>query len=296
MAPDDPPTLQYHHPDAPLFSVAYITDDQRQYKQKEIKLRKQDDTALLTERDAVGGEERYLLYTKRARDAVMPDFATEADVRTWLDDHFDDDDIPVLLAVVDIFAGILQEKEEQGTPIEFYKQLQLEKLPEVLARVEWGQPVPDVGAELLSAFVIAHPMPKANHRTGIGLLERYLTSNDEAFTLPAPAPEAEPTWFSAAAEYIYSSKRLLVLRRTTPILRWAHKYGYRRVERKEGIHLDLQDVDFDRRDHFERYTERHRARSKTFVETLVDDAGATQLHHATDDGKRAFVERFRAAQ
>lgn len=294
MTPDDPPTLQYHHPDSPLYSIAYITDDERQYKQREIKLRKQDDTELITERDDTGGEARYLIYTKQSRDAVMPEFSTEEDVRNWLDDHFGADDVPVLLAVVEIFAGILQEKEERGTPIEFYKQLQLEKLPAILDRVQWGQPVLEVSSDLLSTFVIAHPMPKANHRTGIGLLDRYLTSIDERFAMPAI--EDDGPGYRAGADYIYSSKRLLILRRTTPILRWANKYGYRRVERKEGIHIDLADVDFDRRDHFERYTEQHRSRTREYVDSIVTEAGISDLQRRVDDGRSAFANSFRAAR
>lgn len=291
MTVDDPVTLRYHHPDSPLFSIAYITGDERQFKQREIKLRKQDDTELVTEVDETGESIRYLIYTKQARDAVMPEFASRADVRDWLGEHFGEDDIPVLLAVVDIFSGILQEKEERGTPVEFYKQLQLEKLPAILDRVEWGQSVRDVAGDLLSTFVIAHPMPKANHRTGIGLLDRYLTSIDGTFEMPRI--EDEGPGYRAGVEYIYTSKRLLILRRTTPILRWANKYGYQRVERKEGISIDLADIDFDRRDHFERYTERHRSRSLAFVETILDKAGVSGVGELTDEGKPAFADSFR---
>ncbi|WP_254544887.1 hypothetical protein [Halomarina pelagica] len=42
--------------------------------------------------------------------------------------------------------------------------MDLENISDVLNRVEWKQPVPDVGAELLSYFILAHPMP--NTTTG----------------------------------------------------------------------------------------------------------------------------------
>lgn len=292
MPTDEPPTLQYHHPDSPLFSVAYISNDERQSKQREIKLRKEAGTEIITEQESVNGEACYLIYSKKAPHAVMPDFETEAEVLDWLDEHFDDVDIPVLLAVADIFDGILQEKEDQGTPVEFYKQMELEKLPVILDRVQWGEHVPTVGADLLSAFVLAHPMPKANHRTGIGLLDRYLTSIDGTFTMPPPEEDDES--YALAADYIYSSKRLILLRRTTPILRWAYNAGYREVERKEGIRIDLHDVDFDQSDHYERYTEQHRSRTREFVEALIDTAGVAHLNRAKDDGKHAFEERFTA--
>lgn len=291
MTTDDSPILAYHHPDEPLFSVTYITDDERKFKQREIKLEKQATTDVITERESVRGETRYLIYTATSPDSVMPTFESAADVSDWVDTHFDDDDVPLLLAIAEIFDGIVQEKEERGSTIEFYKQMELEKLPAILDRVEWGQPVPAVAAELLSAFILAHPMPKANHRTGIGLLDRYLTSIDPTFAMPDAAAAA--TWYDVASEFIYDSKHLIILRRTTPILRWATKFGYERVGRKEGIVVDLADVDFDRRDHFERYTGEHVARSRELVDALVAETESSDLADDVDDGKESFAEQFR---
>lgn len=293
MTTDDLPILAYHHPDNPRLSIAHITADRQQYRQQEIKLKKQPDTDLVTEQESVGGETRYLIYTARSPESVMPAFETVADVNDWLDAHFDDEDVPLLLAVAEIFDGIRQEKEEQGASVQFYKQMELEKLPAVLDRVEWGRPVPAVAADLLSAFVLAHPMPKANHRTGLGLLDRYLTSVDSTFAMPDA--DVSDSWYDVASEYIYDSKRLIILRRTTPVLRWAARHGYERVRRKEGIEVDLADIDFDRQDQFERYTEKHATRSRELVDALLEEAGASHLADRVDDGRAAFEQRFRGA-
>lgn len=292
MTDDDPPTLQYHHPDSPVFSVAYITSDEQQFRRRRMAMRKDETTSIHAERETVAGEERYLVYSRKAPAAVMPDFETDDDVHGWLDEHFDDGDVPVLLAVADIFDGIVHGREDLVAPYSFYKQMELEKLPAILDRVPWEGSVPEVGGGLLSAFVLAHPMPKANHRTAIGLLDRYLASVDDAYALPDAGADGE--WFQRAADYIYDSKRLILLRRTTPILTWARNAGYRRVERKEGIRIHLDDVDFDRSDHYERYTDEHRARSREFVGDLVEAAGAPHLRDAVDDGRRAFEARFAA--
>lgn len=292
MTSDEPPTLQYHHPDSPLFSIDYISDDKEQYRHKEITLTKQAGTDLITERESVDGETCYLIYTTTTPDSVMPDFETESDIHDWLDEHFEPDDVPVLVVVADVFRGIRRQKAEQGLPVEFYKQMELERVPVILDRVEWGEPVDDVGADLLSSFILAHPMPKANHRTGIGLLDRYLASMDDTFAVPDAGTDDE--WYDLAAEFIYDSKRLVTLRRTNPVLRWAHRCGYRRVVRKEGITIDLDEVDFVRRDHYEHYTEEHRTRTGAFVEDLLEYVGTDDLVRTVDDGPQAFVDRLRA--
>lgn len=169
--------------------------------------------------ESVGGETIYLLYTRTLFDAAYPEFETEEEVIEWFDTEFSDEDQQVLFAVIDIFDGILTEKEEQDADFVTYKKMDLEKIPDVLNRVEWRQLVPDVGAELLSYFILAHPMPNTNHRTGIGLLDRYLTSYDEGFTMPDTGEEGQ--WYQWVREFIYDSKSILTFRNQLPLLKWA---------------------------------------------------------------------------
>lgn len=291
---DEPPVLQLHHPADNRFTLRFISDDKQTRAEKASQLSEQSDIEMAIADESVGGERIYLLYTRTLFDAAYPEFETEEDVIEWFDSEFSEGDKQILFAIIDIFDGILTEKEEQGADFATYKKLDLEKIPDVLNRVEWRQLVPGVGAELLSYFILAHPMPNTNHRTGIGLLDRYLTSYDEDFSMPETGEEGQ--WYQWVREFIYDSKRILTLRNQLPLLKWAHQYGYERAERKEGIQINLVEIDVDRTDHRSYYTNRHLDRSREFVETALYEAGATHLQGETDDGKRAFVDRLRGEE
>ncbi|QSG09486.1 hypothetical protein [Halapricum desulfuricans] len=291
---DEPPVLQLHHPADNRFTLRFISDDKQVRSEKATQLSEQSDIEMAIADESVGGETIYLLYTRTLFDAAYPEFETEEEVIEWFDTEFSEGDKQILFAVIDIFDGILTEKEEQGADFSTYKKMDLEKIPGVLNRVEWRQLVPDVGAELLSYFILAHPMPNTNHRTGIGLLDRYLTSYDEGFSMPDTGEEGR--WYQWVREFIYDSKRILTLRNQLPLLKWAHQYGYERVERKEGIQIDLAEINVNRTDHRSYYTNRHLDRSCEFVETALNEADATHLQGETDDGKRAFVDRLRGAE
>lgn len=291
---DNPPVLQLHHPSDNRFTLRFISDDKQDRSEKASQLSEESDIQMAIIDESVGEETIHLLYTRTLFDAAYPEFETEEDVIEWFDAEFSEGDKQVLFAVIDIFDGILTEKEEQNAGFFTYKKMDLEKISNVLNRVEWRQLVPDVGAELLSYFILAHPMPNTNHRTGIGLLDRYLTSYDEEFTMPDTGEEGQ--WYRWAREYIYDSKRILTLRNQLPLLRWAQQYGYERVERKERIQINLIEIDLDRDDHLNYYTDRHLDRTREFVETALEEADATHLLRETDDGKRAFVDRLRGEE
>lgn len=288
---EEPPVLQLHHPADNRFTLRFISDDKQARSEKAAQLSEKSDIEMAITDETVGGETIHLLYTRTVFDAAYPEFETEEDVIEWFDAEFSEDDKQVLFAVIDIFDGILTEKEEQGADFFTYKKMDLEKIPEALNRIEWRQLVPDVGAELLSNFILAHPMPNTNHRTGIGLLDRYLSSYNEGFTMPDTGEEGQ--WYQWVREFIYDSKRILTLRNQFPLLKWAKQYGYERVERKEGIQINLAEIDVDRTDYRGYYTNRHLDRAREFVETVLCEANATHLQRVTDDGKRAFVDRLR---
>lgn len=286
--------LEYHHPDDQRFSLLHVTGDDDRHRRQVSDVREDDDLEYRTEEEEVDGTTAYLIYTNDAPETALPDFETEAELVEWLQEHFDKADLQIVLAVYRAYRGILEETAETGRELELYKQMQLEKIPTIVQRVQWGRSVPEVGAELLSGFILAHPMPNTNHRTGISLLDRYLTSIDERFTMPETGAEGE--WYSWVVDFIHESKRLLTLRRKLPVFRYAADLGYRTVRRKEGITIDLTDLDLERRDAFEYYSERHLDRTREFIDDLLEQAEADTLRDEIDDGKQAFVDRLRADQ
>jgi hypothetical protein len=224
----------------------------------------------------------------------LPEWETEDEIRAWLRETFDSETLPIVLAVWRAYRGVLDEEQATGNELELYKQMQLEKIPDIVERVEWGQSVPTVGAGLLSTFIRVHPMPNTNHRTGISLLERYLSSVAPTFQMP-PTGETDE-WYEWAADYVHESKRLLTLRRKLPLCRYAAAVGYERLQRKEGVEIDLTTIDLDRSDYFEHYSIAHHERTREFVDELLKQADAMALRNQTDDGKQAFVDRLRADQ
>ena len=224
----------------------------------------------------------------------MPEWETEDEIRAWLRETFDSETLPIVLAVWRAYRGVLDEEQATGNELELYKQMQLEKIPDIVERVEWGQSVPTVGVGLLSTFIRVHPMSNTNHRTGISLLERYLSAVAPTFQMP-PTGETDE-WYEWAADYVHESKRLLTLRRKLPLFRYAAAVGYERLQRKEGVEIDLTAIDLNRSDYFEHYSTAHHERTREFVDELLKQADAMALRNQTDDGKQAFVDRLRADQ
>lgn len=220
MTDDEPPVSQLHDTGDPRFSLRHITDDPSERTEYMVD---QDDWKVAIAEESVASQTLYLFYVRPVVEAAYPEFDSEADVISWVDETFSESDLEIVVAVMDIFDGILAEKEAQNGEFSAYKRMDLEKIPEVLNRVQWRQAVPAVGAGLLSRFILGHPMPNTNHRTAIGLLDRYLTSYDAGFAMPDTGEEGR--WFDWARDYIYDSKRLLTLRNKYRLLYWADQYG-----------------------------------------------------------------------
>lgn len=288
------PVLQYHDPKDSRYSLHFITDDKGALARQISTLHRESDLKTITHEERIRGKTIYLLYSKIPFEQAYPGFETTEEVIEWFDEKFSRSDKQILFAVLEIFDGILAEKEEQGENFSTYKAMEYERISEILNRVEWGQEVPVVGAEILSHFILVHPMSNTNHRTAIGLLDRYLTSYDDDFEMPDTGEEGR--WYSWAAAYIHDSKRTLTLRRNFQLFQWAKKYGYKAVNRKEEITISFEKIDFDLNDPHTYYTEQHLQRSRRFVETLLNEADAVHLHERIDDGKRAFADRLRAEQ
>lgn len=288
------PVLEYHHPDDPRFSLQHVTDDEARHRSRLEEFRGEERYAYVTAHEEIGGTTACLIYAHDAPEEALPDVTTEGELLGWFEGHFDEDELQIVLAIYRAYRGIMEAKAATDDQLRLYKQMQLEKIPAVVDDVSWGQPVPDVGAELLSRFILAHPMPNTNHRTGISLLDRYLTSVDETFTLPETGEENE--WYPWIVAFIHDSKRLLTLRRKLPLFRHAANVGYRSIRRKEGVIIDLEETNLGQTDAFGHYSKRHRARTREFVDDLLEQAGAEGLRDEVDDGKAAFVDRLRTDQ
>lgn len=283
--------LQFHHPDDRRYSIEFITDERDECLNRLEEYTAQEHISAVARVEQVDGELIYLIYTWEAYNAGLPD-SEESEELNWILENFTQRSAVVVTTVLDIFEGILEDKQEGDKDFRTYKGIHLDRIPDVLNRVQWKQTVPDVAAELLSNFVLVHPLPNTNHRTAIGLVDRYLTSYDGNFEMPDTGEDGE--WYNWIAGYIYDSKKILTLRNHLALFRWAERYGYGAVERKEGIVILFDDIDLNRQDHHEYYTQRHQERTQEFVRQLLEEADVTHLQEVTDDGRRAFIDRLQA--
>ena len=283
--------LPFHHPGDPTYSLVYITESQSEWDQRAVEESEKSDFRVIKEVDRITEGTRYLLYRRYDLDHDELDFETLEDLVEWADTQFSPGVLQVVLAVARIFRGILKEKDETGNELQLYKEIEFEKIETVIQRVEWGQSVVDVGADLLSTFIIEHPMPNTNHRTGIGLLDRYLTSIEPGFSMPDTGEEG--IWYNWAKDFIYNSKRVLLLEWKTPLFRFVSQLGYDGVQRKEGIKVFFDDYNLDVGDHRTHFSKKHHDLCSTFVEEAAMKAGCPDLRSARDPGMDAFFEALR---
>lgn len=294
MTDSSPNILNYHHQDDEHFSLRYLTDQKARFKSEYGSYRDDEKVTVRKSSEVVDEEEIFLIYGNNAPKDALPGFDSENELVQWIRERFDRDDLQIVLAVFRAYRGILEEKANAGNRLRLYKMMELERIPEIINRVEWGQSVPDVGANLLSEFILVHPMPNTNHRTGISLLDRYLSSFDTGFSMPQTGEEGE--WYDWVEDFILNSKRLLTLRRRHNLFRYADEFGYDKVRRKEDIVIDLDSINFDRDDLFDYYGELHYKHTREFVERLLTITNSDSLRDRIDDGKSVFVNRLRENQ
>jgi len=195
--------------------------------------------------------------------------------------------------VVSAFYGVSDRCASRGAPLKWYKRPKPLKIAEALDRVQWRNPVPEVGGQIVSNLTMKHCLPNANHRTAIAFLRTYLTSvsngSDPDFL---SAGNYEGDWHDWAEPFIHESKRLLLLRRKADLLRVAKQQGFDSLIRKSGVTVDLHEYDFIQSDIRKMASQQHLDESVHFTETLLTKSEQHELIEKTDPGKRVLVDRL----
>lgn len=277
--------LNYHLERDNRYSIAYIADN----KQDVVQRTTEYENRVVVEQETVGNDTYYMIYGRSETEPPLKNL-TEDGIIEWLNKNFSSGEQQTLVTIVLEFNNKIDEVEEEGRTFALYKQSDFEKIPAILESVSWEQDVSSVAGELLSQFILHHPMPNANHRTGISFMSRYLSTIDNSFEMIDTGEEG--SWYSWARSYIHDSKRLGTLRRKRGLFKYARKQGYDTVRRKEGIEIDLRERDLDRNDFHDYYEEQHTDRSIEFVRTVLDETGYEDLKEESDDGKAAFLQRL----
>jgi len=278
--------VYYHHPEDSQYSLAYVTQDR-----DEITTSGQD--AIIEHYDL--DEEFFALYTNRGASGTVEDLDDE------LEDVLDEmsaQNRTITMRLLQIFEEIIEEKElEEEAKLEIYKQIELERIPDALARVDWTGTAVDVAGQLMSTLILKHALPNANHRTSISMAQWYLESIETGFSFPDFATEAYD-WKAWVNEYIAESKRLLTVRRNTTAFSLLAEWGCDIVIRKNGIEIDLAeyDLDFTRSEAYAYYGDVHTELCVDFLRESVTRAAHDELISTAGIGKAEFVSFLEGAE
>lgn len=193
--------VYYHHPDNPQYSLAYVTQDR-----DDITTGDQDAIIERYELD----EECFVLYTNRGESGTVDS----------LGDDFEEvlaemspQDRTLTVRLLQIFEEIIETKAiEEDEKLQIYKQIELERMPEAFSQIDWDLAAVDVAGQLMSALILKHALPNANHRTAISIAQWYLESIETGFSFPEFAT-TEYEWKAWVDEYITESKQVLTVRR-----------------------------------------------------------------------------------
>ena len=272
-------SVYYHHPEDSQYSLAYVTQDRD-------KITTSGQDTIIEQYDL--DEEVFVLYTNHGASGKIED----------LDDEFEnvlDEMAPqnrtITVRLLQIFEEIIEEKElEEDAKLEIYKQIELERIPDALARVEWTGTAVDVAGQLMSTLILKHALPNANHRTSISMAQWYLESIETGFSFPDFATE-EYDWKAWVNEYITESKRLLTVRRNTTAFSLLADWRCDTVMRKNGIGIVLAeyDLDFTRSEAYAYYGDVHTELCTDFLIESVTRAGHDELITTEGIGKAEFV-------
>ncbi|MFC6873125.1 hypothetical protein [Halobellus marinus] len=278
--------VYYHHPEDSQYSLAYVTQNR-----DEITTSGKD--AIIEHYDFDG--EFFVLYTNRGASGTVDD----------LDDEFEEvldemspEDRTITVRLLQIFEEIVEEKElEKEEKLEIYKQIELGRIPNAIAHVDWTGTAVDVAGQLMSTLVLKHALPNANHRTSISMAQWYLESIETGFSFPDFATEAYG-WKTWVNEYIAESKRLLTVRRNTTAFSLLSEWGCDTVVRKNGIEIVLAeyDLDFTRSEAYAHYGDVHTELCTDFLTESVTRAGHDELLSTEGTRKAEFVSFLEKAE
>lgn len=278
-------SVRYHLPEDDQFSLDFVNPNRREIDER---LRQYSDATITRVQSYTLDEQFYAIYTRT-------DAAESVDeVQYDLDAVFagmDETDRVIVREFLEMFEGVQEQKfDEEGLPLDAYKDVELGRIPEALEHVEWGKRIPETGGQLLSNLIPCHALPNANHRTSFVMLETYLRASYAPFEFPSLVTDSYE-WQEWVDEYIVASKRLLTVRRNVGVFRHLQRFECETVRRKGGIEIPLSEYDLSLsgNDALTEYAREHEELTVEFVEKLLEKAGYTGLTTERGNGRSEFV-------
>lgn len=174
----DTPVAYYHHPSDKQYSMQYIATE---YEDFLARYNNHDQPkAIIYQFD----HEVFALYTNTSSSGTTDNLDS-----TKLEQELDQmnaSDQAFAIRLLDMFDGIDEEtrKEEDQNILEIYKDLEVERIPEVTDEIDWNGTVPEVAGRVMSNLILKHPLPNANHRTAITMMQEYLACSGLGYDQP----------------------------------------------------------------------------------------------------------------
>lgn len=281
-------SVHYHLPDDDQFSLDYVADSREALNGR---LDSYSDSTDVEVRQSGLDEVVWLIYSNSGPTGSVDDLEFD------LGDAFrsmNPNVRPIVREYFQIFKGVNNENiEEEGEPLEAYKQLEIERVPNSIDRVRWNDSVRMAGGTLISNLILKHALPNANHRTAFGMLERYLETVDDSFQMPSMATD-DFDWQQWVDSYIVDSKRITTVRRNVATFGILREFGCSNVRRKGGIEIELEqyDLTIDYRDALEKYARHHEQRSVKFVDSILQNANCEYLRTEPGLSMEEFAKRI----
>jgi len=285
--------VYYHHPGDKQFSLDFVHSDPAPIVSQIVDYH--DTVAVKVEHYEID-ESFYAIYTSRVSGEPVReiDFDLTASLA-----EMSDDNSTIVVRLLEIYRALIAQNEsKEGVPVEAYKNIDVDALPDVLDQTSWDGSATDVAGRLASNLILKHPLPNANHRTAVALVQFYLRRLNSDFSLPETSVEVDPEsydWRAWVNEYITESKRLLTVRRKNVVFKHLYKFGVRTVERKHAIEIDLTAYELDIYPSEAKtiYAKKHEALWTEFVEEAAERAGYPELDVIDGLSKVEFAEKIR---
>ena len=285
--------VYYHHPGDKQFSLDFVNPDPAEIVSRIVDY---DDEVAVKVRQYELDEEFYVVYTARGGGGAVKDL--DFDLSEALEKMEPDTGV-IVTRLLEIYRALLsQNEEEEGTPVEAYKNIDIDAFPDALDEVSWEGSATDVAGRLASNLILKHALPNANHRTAVAMIQFYLRRINPDFSMPKTAVEIESEtydWREWVNAYINESKRLLTVRRKNIPFKHLREFGAMTLERKHDVMIDLTEYELDMYPHKaeKQYAREHEQLWIEFVEEAVERAGYPEMKYAQALSKAAFAERIR---
>ncbi|WP_323173524.1 hypothetical protein [Natrialba sp. PRR66] len=286
--------VYYHHPGDKQFSLDFVHPNPAEIVSQIVGY---DDDIAVTVQTYDLDEEFYVIYTSRVDGGPVReiDFNLKESLSV-----ISNDNSTIVVRLLEIYRALISQNEkEDGVPVEAYKTIDINALPDVLDRTSWESSATDVAGRLASNLILKHALPNANHRTAVALIQFYLRRLNSNFSMPDTSVEIDPEtydWREWVNEYINESKRLLTVRRKNVLFKHLYNFGARTLERKHAVEIDLTAYELDMYPNEAKiaYAEKHEELWIEFVEEAVERAGYPEMKEMPGLSKAEFAEEIRS--